>query len=619
MPGTSSSRRERRQRSDRSAKLSERLPVARRRALAYRGLIYTALIAFAAQMLIMMLLRPALKIDADLAHLVGALLIVAILVPSLHFLYQRPLARHILDVEAARDALRESEELFRSVVTNAQPVIFMIDRQGDFLLSEGKMLASLGLKPGQVVGQSVYEIYSDFPGIINGIEQALAGEVNTAILDVGGVYFDVFYSPYRDARGEVNGVIGMGVDITGRRRAEEERLALERKLQHAQKLESLGVLAGGVAHDFNNLLMGILGNADLALQDLSPDSPVREYLESIMQSSRRAADLARQMLAYSGKGKFVIDTIEINELIGEISHLLGVSIAKNATLQFNLAAGLPAFRGDATQVRQVIMNLIINASEAIGEGSGVITITTGVEYCDRDYLEKTEFVNLAAADEPFAEGRYLYLEVADTGCGMDAETRERIFDPFFTTKFTGRGLGMAAVHGIVRSHSGTMKISSEPDRGSALKVLFPASEGRTKEKGGAGQEIAAPGSWRADGTVLVVDDDETVRTLARRMLVRMGFRVFTAVDGVQAVEIFREDPDKIACVLLDLTMPRMDGEACYRELIGIRPGVRVILSSGYNEQEVIQRFTGEGLVRFIQKPYAAAALAAKLREALEDS
>ena len=384
---------------------------------------------------------------------------------------------------------------------------------------------------------------------------------------------------------------------------EEQRRHLETQVLQAQKLESLGVLAGGIAHDFNNLLTGVLGNAQLAQYDLPPVSPVREYVEEIEQAARRAAELCRQMLAYSGKGRFVVQPIDLSEVVEEMGHLLEVSISKKAALKCDLAEGLPAITADATQIRQIILNLITNASEALGEHSGVISVSTGVMDCDRVYFRTTYL------DEDLPEGRYVYVEVADTGCGMDQDTCGKIFEPFFTTKFTGRGLGLAAVLGIVRGHRGAIRVYSEPGEGTTFKVLFPAvDQPATPHRG----ETAAPEELRGTGTVLLVEDEEHVRKTGQHMLERMGFTVLTAVDGREGVRVFREHADEIDCVLLDLTMPNMDGVEAFQELRRIREGVPVILASGYNEQDATQRFTGKGLAGFVQKPYGMQDLQAKM-------
>lgn len=405
-------------------------------------------------------------------------------------------------------------------------------------------------------------------------------------------------------------------DVTKQKRAEEERLVLERQMLHAQKLESLGVLAGGIAHDFNNLLMTILGNADLALDALSPMSPARDNLMEVERATRRAADLAKQMLAYSGKGRFLIEPIDAGKLVEEMAHLLKVSVSKRIVFKSNFSKNLPTFEGDATQIRQIILNLVTNASEAIGEKSGVIALSTGALYCDRAYLDQVDDMTRPAIEEPLAEGLYVYFEVADTGCGMNAETLEKIFDPFFTTKFTGRGLGMSAVLGILRGHKGAIKIHSKQGKGTTFKVFFPAGKTLHVEEVSVPSEEKGDATWRGEGTVLIADDDESVRAVDRQMIERLGFRVLTALDGEEAVEVFRRNANDIVCVLLDLTLPNMDGKAVFKALRRIRPRVAVLLTSGYNEQEAIQRFSGEGLAGFIQKPYTLHALRDKLREVI---
>jgi PAS domain S-box-containing protein len=405
-------------------------------------------------------------------------------------------------------------------------------------------------------------------------------------------------------------IYGLVQDLTELRRAEDERRKLEQQVMQSQKLESLGVLAGGIAHDFNNLLTSILGNADLASSELSPSNPARPYLDDIEQVTRRAADLCKQMLAYSGKGRFVVQPISINDVVREMGHLLGVSISKKVVIKYNFFAELPSVMADATQVRQVVMNLITNASEAIGEASGVVTLTTGVMDCDEQYLS-------TVVDDRGAHpaGQYVYMEVSDTGCGMDPETLSRIFDPFYTTKFTGRGLGLAAVLGIVRGHKGALRVYSEKGRGTTFKVLLPALE-QAAPSVQAGKDDGR--SWHGSGLVLLADDEDSIRSMGRRLLERAGFEVVVAADGKEAVELFMQRQAEVRLVVLDMTMPHLDGEACYRELRRIQPVVKVIMTSGYNEQEVINRFLGKGLAGFVQKPYKASDLLSVVRGVLEE-
>ena len=336
-------------------------------------------------------------------------------------------------------------------------------------------------------------------------------------------------------------------------------------------------------------------------------APARRSLEGIEKAARRAADLCRQLLAYSGKGRFLVQPLDLHDLVEEMGHLLSVSISKKVVLKYHFATGLPTVEADATQVRQVVMNLIVNASEAIGDRSGVISLTTGLAHCDEHYLGG------CYTAEGIQPGDFVYLEVADTGHGMDKATLDRIFDPFFTTKFTGRGLGLAAVLGIMRGHKGAIKVYSELKRGTTFKLLFPPGElsaCKVEEKNGEKQV------WKGQGTILVVDDEETVRTLVRRALEYAGFQVVVAEDGREALTQFQQIGKTVALVILDLTMPHLDGEACFRELRQMDPAVSVILSSGYNEQDVVNRFAGKGLAGFIQKPYTSHELIAKVREVL---
>src|SRR5208337_1249549 len=285
----------------------------------------------------------------------------------------------------------------------------------------------------------------------------------------------------------------------GRRRATGST-ALDQRMLETQKLESLGVLAGGIAHDFNNIVMTILGNADLAERGLSADSPARENLHEITQSAIRAANLCQQLLAYSGKGRFEKRTLDLNAVITEMEQMLKMSVSKKSTIRFTLAPNLPPLEADLAQIQQVVMNLVINASEAITTTSGVIMLSTGSMCCDRAYLREM------LSGEELPEGLYDFIEVADNGCGMDDTVQARIFDPFFTTKVKGRGLGLAAVMGLVRGHRGAIKVYSEPGRGSTFKLLFPAST--SPEASGPRPE--AGGKWRGTGTILLVDDDESV-------------------------------------------------------------------------------------------------------------
>jgi PAS domain S-box-containing protein len=384
----------------------------------------------------------------------------------------------------------------------------------------------------------------------------------------------------------------------------DERRRAEEQMRNAQKLESLGVLAGGIAHDFNNLLVGVLGNAGLALMELADDSPAREAVKHIETSAQRAAELTRQMLAYSGKGKFLVEPINLSKIVEEMTQLLGRVISKQARLSLHLSRELPAMVGDATQVRQVVMNLITNASDALDQQPGLITLETGVMEADQATLAAT-YLN-----EQLPSGRYVYLAVSDSGVGMDEATRRRIFEPFFTTKFTGRGLGLAAVLGIVRGHRGAIDVKSEPGRGTTFQVLFPAA---TSVAAVEGAMTTPSKQWRGSGVVLLVDDEEAVRGVAARVLQRSGFEVVEAGSGEEAIAHCASTTTEPRAVVLDLTMPGLGGEATFHEIRRRWPALPVVVSSGYMPQE------GGDLqdVPFLAKPYRPSELIDLLRRVLE--
>lgn len=448
------------------------------------------------------------------------------------------------------------------------------------------------------------------------------GEITTleaSVVDINDneLWFHSTLVPVHDDDGQVDYIIVVSIDITERKQAEEERMLMERQVQHAQKLESLGVLSGGIAHDFNNILMSILGNADLALHALPADSPARVNIKEVENASRRAADLAQQMLAYSGQGRFVTESIDLAQFVEEMIHLLKVSISRQVELQYEFSDNLPAFEGDATQIRQVIMNLITNASDAIGDDRGTVRVSTGTTQYDSAALNRFNESVFTRHQQTASPGLFTWLEVTDTGCGMDEATIARIFDPFFTTKVSGRGLGMSAVQGIIRGHGGAISVRSEPGQGTTFRVMFPASRAADDVGLDADQQTADSESWRGEGTILIVDDEEQVCAVGRMMLERLGFEVITATDGQQALDIFASRTDEIVCVLLDLTMPQFSGEQVLDQLHQIRPETPVILCSGYSILDSSTSTDGRSPANFIQKPYSLATLQDALKQVLD--
>ncbi|HZZ78522.1 MAG TPA: response regulator, partial [Gemmataceae bacterium] len=510
------------------------------------------------------------------------------------------------------EALRRERQFSERLIESSLDGILAFDRNFAYTIWNPGMERLTGLNKRDVLGRHAFEVipFWKASGEDAFYRQALAGEhvvaKDRSFRAPGGgpeAFFEGYYSPLRTETGAIIGGLAIIRDIT-------EKKQLEMQMQHTQKLETLGVLAGGIAHDFNNLLMVILGNAELAGLQLEPDSPSREFIGQIETASTRAADLCKQMLAYSGKGKFAVRPVDLSSLVKEMADLLEIAVAKKGTLTYELAESLPAIEADTAQIQQVVMNLITNAADAVEPGKGEVRVETRIIVADADLLSR------CYCDSTMPEGLYVCLEVTDNGCGMDEETQSRIFDPFFTTKFTGRGLGMAAVLGIIRGHRGAIQMTSAPGKGTVIRVLIPPSVQAPRS---FAKEPPSLDEWRGKGTVLVVDDEEMVLNVAKAILASVGFTVETASDGRQAVRLFEQRRHEIDLVLMDMTMPHMSGEDTFVQMRKIDPNVRVVMASGYSEHEATSHVISRNLSGFIQKPYRAADLVAKLRGLLERS
>ncbi len=523
-----------------------------------------------------------------------------------------------MQVKYETEKKEEEAEIYRSIFENTLVGMYRISPDGSILMVNSTLVQMLGyssseelkkhnfLDTGSDTEHPLFEFHNHF--INNEITQGL--ETVWFNRDGSPLHFLENYRVVRDESGKLLYFEGTVEDITERKKLETAKLKLEREVLQTQKLESLGVLTGGIAHDFNNILMAILGNADLALIEIDQGSKAHSNVKAIEESAKRAAGLVKQMLAYTGKGKLLVEWIDISNIIQEMKHILEVSISRKTKIRFHLAENLPLIEGDAAQIRQTIINLVANASDAIESADGSISLTTGTMICDSDYLGKTYF------EEPLSEGHYVFIDVTDNGCGMTEQTRNNLFDPFYTTKFTGRGLGLAAVSGIIRGHFGAVNVRSEPGNGTTIRVLFPAQRkhGKLKLEAFSGKSNDLSGS----GAILLVDDEESVLSVGKQMLEHLGFSVVTASDGQAAVDLYKEHSESIMLVILDLIMPVLDGEETFKKLCEINEDVAVILCSGYNEQEVTQRFIGKELAGFLQKPYRFSQLEAIINKVISN-
>ena len=477
-----------------------------------------------------------------------------------------------------------------------------------FINDAFERLTGLGAK--DVIGKTVFEIWpeTEQTWVDNCGEVAVTGKSKSLELYHGPTkkYWSVsLYRPWEST----DRLCMIFYDITEKKLAQEERIELERRLLHSQKLESMGIMAGGIAHDFNNLLMVVLGNLDLALEDLPPDSETRLSIENAIKAAERSAELSTQMLTYTGKTLYHSVDLDLNQLLEKNLDLLKLGVSQHVALNLEVGDTLPHIKGDADQLHRLVMNILVNASEAIGDQDGYVTIRTGVMDCDEACLDRSL---LEAKSE---QGRFVFLEVTDTGCGMDIEMQRKLFDPFFTTKFLGRGLGMAETLGIVKGHHGSIRVDSEIGKGTTVLVLFPPSEqieAPLVEVNGEAETKSPTGPVHLRKTILVVDDEELVRNMVLNRLRVLGYDTVAASDGREGVSVFKARSNEIDLVMLDFAMPRMNGIEAFGELIRIKPDVKVIISSGYTEDVVMRSFTGQRPAGVLHKPYKMEALKAEL-------
>jgi PAS domain S-box-containing protein len=514
--------------------------------------------------------------------------------------------------------LRESEARLRQIIDLVPHYIFAKNARGEFILVNQAIADAYGTTVGGLLGKTdadfnpnrdeVGHFREDDLRVIQSGRAKFIPEEKITEADGRIKYLQTTKIPYLLSGTGDQAILGVAVDITERKRAEEEAVKLEAELQTSRKLESLGVLAGGIAHDFNNLLAGILGNTRMALLEMPPDSRSRCHLEDVITACKRAAELCSEMLAYSGNGKTSMEAVDIASLVKGTSELLRIHVPANSELRVMPCSEPRVVEGDPIQIRQVIMNLAMNGLDAVRGRGGLVKMTTGIVDCSREYLDGIPL------HDGIPEGSYVFIDVNDDGCGMDQSVQSRMFDPFFTTKFTGRGLGLSAVLGIVRAHKGAISVRSKRGRGTSIRVLLPAM---TRPAPPAPVEQVGGTSDRVRGTsILVVDDEPTVLLLTQRILEHAGYQVLTAKSGEDAVDLYRTRRDEIAAVLLDMTMPGMSGWEVLEELRTLDRDVHVVLTSGYIGHEGARDLSGEAAVAFLAKPFEPLDLLEMLRQIL---
>ena len=499
-------------------------------------------------------------------------------------------------VDAVFRAKQDWEQTFDAVSDQ----IAIIDLDHNITRVNKAMAARCGVPPEEMVGRKCYEV-------MHNISNPHATCPHARMIQDGSEcserieekhlnrVFDITVSPLYSSEGLITGSVHIARDVTEHKRAEEERLQLAEQSQHTQKLESLGVLAGGIAHDFNNILTIILGHCYMVKENCDNGISDKERVQLIETAGNRAAILCRQMLAYAGQSPQIQTRVNLWQLVDDVVNMLQSAIKKNIIVEIDLNRDVPELIGDSGQIQQVVMNLIINAAEAIGDKNGTINVALKKAIIQTGQTD-TDFIGKAIPAQSYAS-----LEVSDTGCGIDDEMKKRVFEPFFTTKFTGRGLGMSAVLGIVKAHDASLQLFSTPDVGTTFKVLFPLSAVPTVV------DVApSAGSFHVknnSGTILLVDDEESLRTIGTELLGVMGFSSITATNGLEAVEIYRKQGNKIDLILLDMLMPVMGGLEAYRILREISPLIPIVICSGYNSEEIMVEIDDDKHASIIQKPY----------------
>lgn len=513
----------------------------------------------------------------------------------------------ITETMEREESLRKSQQQLSLFASHFNGVAFILDQEGIFQLSEGLGLKDLGLQPGQALGLSAFDMYKDYPQILQELRQGLAGESFNSVLDMGNIIFNIHYQPLLDQDGQVSGLLGLAHNITEQIQAEENLRRSQEELHQAEKLQAIGQLAGGIAHDFNNQLTGIVGYADLLRQSLSGQPELKEFSEHILLAARRAADITTQLLAFARKGKYLSRVMDVHGIIIEVIGILQHTIDRRINLKRTFSAENPFIMGDPSQIQNALMNLALNSRDAMPEGGELEFTTTNISL-----QEEREDLPLE-----LSPGEYLCVSVSDNGTGMEESVRQKIFEPFFTTKEPGKGtgMGMPAVYGTVKNHNGAVTVSSRPGQGTVVCLYFPAQ--KADAAAAAGDMFRVPGKMRSLH-ILLVDDEHLVLESANRILKGLGHTVVCCQNGAEAVGYYKAHWENLDLVILDMVMPVMDGRTAFLEMQRINPAVKVLLSSGYSLEEKTQELLNQGVSDFLQKPYRIDQLISRISRVCPD-
>jgi PAS domain S-box-containing protein len=529
-----------------------------------------------------------------------------------HLQYWLGLIEDITERKAAKEALKQSGRRYRNILESIEEGYFEVDLKGSFTFFNEQVCKIIGYSRQDLMGMSNRQYTSPATArkmyrIFNRIFQTgeFAKITNYEIIRKDGTkkILEVSASLMRNSDNEPSGFRGILSDVTDRITAQKDKERLESQVQQAQKMEAVGTLAGGIAHDFNNLLMGFQGNISLMLMDLGDEHPHCEFLNNMERYVKRGSELTRQILGFARGGKYQVKTINLNDLINKSAGMFSRT-KKEITIHQKFQEDLWPVEVDQGQIEQVLLNLFVNAWQAMPGGGNLFLETENVTLEVNDY------------DKPYAirPGRYIRISVSDTGTGMDKATQERIFEPFFTTKGVGRGtgLGLASAYGIIKNHNGIINVYSEKGHGATFKIYLPASKKQMiKEK-------ARPESLEV-GTemILLVDDEEMVADIGKDMLEKLGYKILVAAGGTEAIKIFNTSRDQVQLVILDMIMPDMSGGETFNRLKAIKPDVKILLSSGYSLNGRASQIMKRGCNGFIQKPFNLKQISRKIREILD--